>query len=107
MNTKTSLIGFLLISSLSICYADNVIDEKPLIEQLTLTKNSITIAREENRLWRDTQKIISQVENLISNKNYSEAQLLLNQANFQIKRGREQADSQADINTLLPYYLKP
>lgn len=107
MTSKIYLITLILLASLSICHADTLNNEKQLIEQLELTKSLIALASKENHLWRDTQKLFDQAEQLFNNKDYSKVKPLLNQVNFQIKQGQIQATSQKEINSLLPYYLKP
>ena len=106
MINKLYLITLMLLISLGICYADNLNEEKQLIHQLVLTKNEIALASKENRLWRDTQKLFNQAEQLVNSKDYPKAESLLNQVNFQIKQGQMQAASQKEIDNLLPYYLK-
>lgn len=98
-------IIFILIAFTVSAHSENYEYQK-LSERIKAVNELIEEAKISNSLWRETNKLSNTAEMHAENNNYSLANKLIEEAEFQVKQGIQQSSDQNDINSLIPIYLQ-
>ena len=104
MNYKYFLFNVLV--NLVISQQAIAVDKTNIHEKIKTLETQIQLSTEQQTLWRDTEKLLSQAKQHLSANELQETNQLIEKIHFQISQGKKQADEQNDISTLVPYYLK-
>ena len=82
--------------------SDTTLDTNELLNEI---EQDIIQARNANSLWRDTEKLFLTAKSLAEEGKEADAQIQLQEVQFQIKAAKEQLNKQKGKD-IVPYYLK-
>ncbi len=105
MATRTILIFIVFIFICGPIHSDDVSIEQ-VQNKIIEVEKLINKAKQANGLWRDTDEIKSHAITLLERNKPEEALVLLELAEQQAILGYQQANSQTELNQLVPFYLK-
>lgn len=100
--TAILIVFIILLSSQSV--AGN--DHSSISVKIMALESQIEKASKQHALWRDTSELLTQAKEQHKKGNIQQAESLINAVQFQLKQSLDQARSQSDMSSLLPYYLK-
>ena len=108
MQVNRSILLFILsiIIGMTLPLHASDLDKNTLIIQIDRLEENIHKARKEQAVWRDTDNLINQARELLAAGDFNKAQEIISLAEFQLKQSIEQSNSQSDLTSLVPYYLK-
>ncbi len=102
INFTVILIGFLILLS-SQSLTGN--DDGALSTKIKALESQVEKASKLHALWRDTRALLTQAKAQHKKGNSQQAQSLINTVQFQLEQSLDQAHSQSDMSSLLPFYL--
>lgn len=77
-----------------------------LVDRIEAINELINDASDSNGLWRETKNLSDSAKKFANTGNFTLANEILLEAEFQAKQGIQQAQEQTDINSLIPSYLQ-
>ena len=100
------LYGLLITLLMSQQAASETTLHAEIEKQIVETEKLIASARDNNGLWRDTEKMLITAKEFFQKKDMIQASKLIEEAHSQASLANRQFSDQRDAD-LLPYYLKP
>ena len=104
INFTSLAVTILLIITLPVHSAQT--EQQKLLERIDVINELIKQARSTNGLWRETKNLSDSAKKHANAENFTLANKILMEAEFQAKQGIQQAQEQTDINALIPSYLQ-
>ena len=105
-NTYIATLAVVMLLASTLPSHSNQTKHQNLLERIDTINELISQASNTNGLWRETKKLSDAAKKYVDAENFTLANEILIEAEFQAKQGIQQAQEQKDINKLLPSYLK-